>query len=314
MDYFSHLMKQTGMVIGPDRGLGTGAPEGFLAEGRTVAPLSRFHPEVNSLVELRSEDAASGPVLASPEPHIHIKADEPAPEVKRPISVREVQSLTMPGITVETKRNVKPLARAQEEHAPPAPAADSGGPGATIKIKSPEMIDREQVLHTTLQQVRRWVAITPEIEAEKISAVDIERALNPIQERSFTNNREITSGREAILPATLEEPGRSVVMIPELAAENNGGSASSQLRSRQREIPAAVAAQPAAAPNPSESQDESPPSEMQSFLLSIGTISLTIEEPREETRHIGPAPPSLEKRTAAGGSRSRLSRHYLRIK
>jgi hypothetical protein len=54
--------------------------------------------------------------------------------------------------------------------------------------------------------------------------------------------------------------------------------------------------------------------DIQDFNLSIGTISLTIEEPQKEIRKIEPPQPAkVERPSSRESGSSRLSRHYIRI-
>ncbi len=54
--------------------------------------------------------------------------------------------------------------------------------------------------------------------------------------------------------------------------------------------------------------------DIQDFNLSIGTISLTIEEPQKEIQKKEPPQPAkVETRSSRESSSSRLSRHYIRI-
>ena|GEM_PF-1273973 len=65
-------------------------------------------------------------------------------------------------------------------------------------------------------------------------------------------------------------------------------------------------------PGPGESQQRAEP-EVRDYHLSIGTISLTVEGPQEDTRR--KKPPETERGSAPGreADGSRLSRHYIRI-
>jgi len=63
----------------------------------------------------------------------------------------------------------------------------------------------------------------------------------------------------------------------------------------------------------SESKQKEAP-DIQDFNLSIGTISLTIEEPQKEIQKKEPPQPAkVETRSSRESSSSRLSRHYIRI-
>lgn len=63
----------------------------------------------------------------------------------------------------------------------------------------------------------------------------------------------------------------------------------------------------------SESKQKETP-DIQDFNLSIGTISLTIEEPQKEIQNKEPPQPAkVETRPSRESSSSRLSRHYIRI-
>ncbi len=63
---------------------------------------------------------------------------------------------------------------------------------------------------------------------------------------------------------------------------------------------------------PESKQKEAP--DIQDFNLSIGTISLTIEEPQKEIQKKEPPQPAkVETRSSRESSSSRLSRHYIRI-
>ena len=63
----------------------------------------------------------------------------------------------------------------------------------------------------------------------------------------------------------------------------------------------------------SESKQKEAP-DIQDFNLSIGTISLTIEEPQKEIQKKEPPQPAkVETRSSSESSSSRLSRHYIRI-
>jgi len=63
---------------------------------------------------------------------------------------------------------------------------------------------------------------------------------------------------------------------------------------------------------PESEQKEAP--DIQDFNLSIGTISLTIEEPQKEIQKKEPPQPAkVETRSSRESSSSRLSRHYIRI-
>ncbi|MCD4768157.1 MAG: hypothetical protein K8R34_16850 [Methanosarcinales archaeon] len=62
-----------------------------------------------------------------------------------------------------------------------------------------------------------------------------------------------------------------------------------------------------------ESEQKAEP-DIQDFNLSIGTISLTIEEPQKEIQKKEPLQPAkVETRSSSESSSSRLSRHYIRI-
>lgn len=66
-------------------------------------------------------------------------------------------------------------------------------------------------------------------------------------------------------------------------------------------------------PEPGQREKQEEKTEIQDFHLSIGTISLTIEEPQKEIQSYKPVQMRRDERPNKENSFSRLSRHYIRI-
>jgi hypothetical protein len=336
--YLGHLLKQTGMVIGPAAGSEPGPPETGVAETQPWAPPGQFHGEEYRLVEPPAPTAAPASDRETPSPVSQITEGEPVsgparigpvtPRLVETIAFRatpegletqvteaappEIQKLTEAGITMELQREVRGP-EPQPEEALPGPASHPGQSETSLHTKAavPGPISRAQIFQTTLQRVRQWVAQTPEGEAQSFNAVD--PAFETTIATFASHYPETVASRAPSLVAGTGEPARPAAMLPAGAAEPDAFSGPTPLGPRQPEH-VTIVSDLAKAPIPLESEEQTPAAAMSNFQLSIGTISLTIEEPREEPRQVRPTPPSPESRGGARTSRSRLSRHYLRIR
>jgi hypothetical protein len=289
--YFSRLMKQSGIAVGPPIDPGSRAPvqpPKGLGEGGPITPT---HVDREELVKHQGDDPSketqegseadsdvSGPIVEEQnpiEPVLHRKASEVPrhqsegqyhqqsrlPE-RRELDARDSER-TPPWRGEDIRELSEEVGEGATLRADERSSASLEASGEALAFSpGEEPQDRtspQRVWQNTLKEVREWVTGSPMAGDED------------------AENRDVSRARGTTGSPFVEERGAAPHPKP-------------------------------TAPSPREEP------EAQDLRLEIGTISVTVEEPQKEIPESDRRTKSAEKKSASNSERSRLSRHYLRVR
>lgn len=291
--YFSRLVKQSGIAVGPPIDPGSRVPvlpPKGLGEGGATTPT---HVDREELVKPQGDDptketqegseADSGPIVEEQNPTELVLRRE-ASEVPRHHSEGQYhqQSRLSERRELDARDSERALLWRGEEIRELSEEAVEGATVRANELSSPsteasgealafrpgeepqDWTSRERVWQDTLREVRGWVAGSPMADDEEAENRDVSRAGG-------------TTGMTADSPFV---EGRGAASHP----------------------------QPTAPSSPREEP------EAQDLRLEIGTISVTVEEPQKEIPKSNRRTKTAEKKAAGNSERSRLSRHYVRVR
>lgn len=283
--YFSRLMKQAGIAVGPPIDPGSRVPvqrPKGLGEGGATTPT---HVDREELVKPQGDDptketqegseADSGPIVEEQNPTEPVLRRE-ASEVPRHHSEGQYhqQSRLSERRELDARDSERTLPWRGEEIGESSEEAVEGAtlraderslPGAGSSGEEPQdRTSRERVWRDTLGEVRGWVAGSPMADDEE------------------AENRDVSGARGAT-GMTTDSPfveGRGAASHPKPTAPSS-----------PREEP-----------------------EAQDLRLEIGTISVTVEAPQKEVPKSNRRTKTAEKKSGGNSERSRLSRRYVRVR
>ncbi len=283
--YFSRLVKQSGIAVGPPIDPGSRVPvlpPKGLGEGGATTPT---HVDREELVKPQGDDptketqegseADSGPIVEEQNPTkavLHRKAPEVPrhPSERREFDARDsIRELPEKGEVAEggAGRPVVFVRKALERDEIIEGTTHRAGErslGAKASGEEPQdRTSREQVWQNTLREARGWVAGSPVADDEEAENRDVSRARGTPSintDSLFVEERVAPSHPKSTAPSPREEPAT------------------------------------------------------QDLRLEIGTISVTVEEPQKEIPKSSRRTGTAEKKTAVNNERSRLSRHYVRVR
>ncbi len=289
--YFSQLLEQTGVTFSSSKTLRqddqlTGNPEN----------VPQFHVEETEVIESRQEQAEDntseniGPDIEEIEiieQQQDQKREDPSDSLVQYIEKYEITESRHDQVI-----DSSPLTRNSEQE-------------KTEQQKEP---DRE-VIKFSHNHIKKPPANFQDFQIESVSSREdtIDAAVNEFNQKPI---------RHAQQPN--DELNRILIKNEHLKQVRKWVSGSTpdteEIESQEgRVIQDKKEAKPQFIPVISESKQKAEP-DIQDFNLSIGTISLTIEEPQKEIQKKEPPQPAkVETRSGRESSSSRLSRHYIRI-
>ncbi|MFQ5793440.1 MAG: hypothetical protein ACE5JP_00115 [Candidatus Bipolaricaulia bacterium] len=290
--YFSRLIQQTGITFGPSGDFRPGFLELSPIRSKGRDEITPIHVEERKLIEPQPDQVIEGVpegIREDSESSVPIPEDE---NIRNSIEERferqiseEPQSRTSEWVKLKgQKREISAGELLEREE---MVESDPVGKESVPHLDKPSS--------SASQEVEDDLVFKPGVESEdRVSQVQIQQAYlkevrewvaeTPIVDNEEIKNRDISK--------TVEMGER----IPVTRGE--------------RELPAASYSHPKLM----ESQQSKEP-EIHDFHLSIGTISLTIEEPQKEAQSQSKEPPQVitkERKSNVASEHSRLSRYYIR--
>jgi hypothetical protein len=188
--------------------------------------------------------------------------------------------------------------RAQGRRAPRPEAKDSDQSQPT-RVREPadavrdEHLEREMIVHSYLKEVRAWVAAPPELDQR-----ELERQRDA--ERPPAGHRDVFALEPEVEPTAAPRPGRPEALERQRVAERPPAGHSDVFALEPETEPTA----------PRSGRPEA--LEVQDLNLSIGTISIVIEEPKQTAPAALPTSPRADRSPERPASEpTRLSRYYL---
>ena len=280
--YLSRLMKQSGIAVGPRMHPGSRDPEQppkGLGEGDAITPT---HVDQDELVKHRRDDP-------SKEAQVGSEAD---PDVSGPIV--EEQDPTEPVLYREASEVPRHHSESQYHQR-----------SRLSERRELDARDSERTLPWRGEDIR------------ELSEEALEGATLRADERSSPS---IEASREALTfrpgENTLREVREWVTGSPvpgDEDAENRDVSRARGTAGITTDSPFVEERGAASHPKPTAPSPREEP-EAQDLRLEIGTISVTVEDPQKEIPESNRRTKTAEKKPAGHGERSRLSRHYVRVR